>query len=182
MIIIIGKTASGKDTIVKELCLNHNFKKIITYTTRPMRENEIDGITYHYILDEEFKQKIDEDFFAEYKSYQSEFGEWFYGTSEESILNSDDKSIIILTPQGYKDILSKYPNLNYKSIYLYASNRTIRERLIQRGDDEAEARRRVKHDKKDFRGIEKIVDNVICNNNDRPFEKVIKNILEVITK
>ena len=182
MIIIIGKTASGKDTIVKELYLNHSFKKIVTYTTRPMRENEIDGITYHYISDEEFKQKIDEDFFAEYKSYQSEFGEWFYGTSEDSIINSDSKSIIILTPQGYKDILSKYPNLNYKSIYLYASNRTIRERLIQRGDDEAEARRRVKHDKKDFRGIEKIVDNVICNNKDRSFEKVIKNILEVITK
>lgn len=147
-----------------------------------MRENEIDGITYHFISDEEFKQKINEDFFSEYKSYQSEFGEWFYGTSKESILNSDDKSIIILTPQGYKDILSKYPNLNCKSIYLYVSNRTIRERLIQRGDDKAEARRRVKHDKKDFRGIEKIVDNVICNNNDKPFEKVIKIILEVIAK
>nr|WP_270249268.1 AAA family ATPase [Coprococcus catus] len=182
MIIIIGKTASGKDTIVKELCQNHNFKKIVTYTTRPMRENEINGITYHFISDVDFKQKINEGFFTEYKSYQSEFGEWFYGTSEESIINSDSKSIIILTPQGYKDILSKYPNLNYKSIYLYASNRTIRERLIQRGDDEAEAIRRVKHDKKDFRGIEKIVDNVICNNKDRPFEKVIKNILEVITK
>lgn len=182
MIIIIGKTASGKDTIVKELCLNHNFKKIVTYTTRPMRENEINGTTYHYISNEEFKKKINEGFFTEYKSYQSEFGEWFYGTSEESIINSDSKSIIILTPQGYKDILSKYPNLNCKSIYLYASNRTIKERLIQRGDDESEARRRIRHDEKDFRGIEKIVDNVICNNKDRPFEKVIKNILEVIAK
>lgn len=182
MIIIIGKTASGKDTIVKELYLNYSFKKIVTYTTRPMRKNEIDGTTYHYISNEEFKKKINEGFFAEYKSYQSEFSEWFYGTSEESIINSDSKSIIILTPQGYKDILSKYPNLNCKSIYLYASDRTIRERLIQRGDDESEARRRVRHDKKDFRGIEKIVDNVICNNNDRPFEKVIKNILKVIAK
>lgn len=180
MIIIIGKTASGKDTIVKELCLNHNFKKIVTYTTRPMRENEIDGTTYHYISNEEFKKKINEGFFVEYKSYQSEFGEWFYGTSEESIINSDSKSIIILTPQGYKDILSKYPNLNYKSIYLYASNRTIRERLIQRGDDEAEAKRRVRHDKKDFRGIYKIVDKVICNNQNKQFEKVIKEILDVI--
>lgn len=182
MIIIIGKTASGKDTIVKELYLNYSFKKIVTYTTRPMRENEVDGITYHYISNEEFKRKIDEGFFVEYKSYHSEFGEWFYGTSKESILNSDDKSIIILTPQGYKDILSKYPNLNYKSIYLYASNRTIRERLIQRGDDEAEARRRVRHDKKDFRGIEKIVDKVICNNYDKPLEKVIKKVLKVINE
>lgn len=182
MIIIIGKTASGKDTVVKMLCEQHICKKIITYTTRPMRENEVDGITYHFISDEEFKQKINEGFFAEYKSYQSEFGEWFYGTSEESILNSDDNSIIILTPQGYKDILSKYPNLNYKSIYLYASNRTIRKRLIERGDNKDEAVRRVRHDNKDFRGIYKIVDKVICNNYNKLLEKVIKKVLEVINE
>lgn len=182
MIIIIGKTASGKDTVVKMLCEQHICKKIITYTTRPMRENEIDGITYHFISDEEFKQKINEGFFAEYKSYQSEFGEWFYGTSEESILNSDDNSIIILTPQGYKDILSKYPNLNYKSIYLYASNRTIRKRLIERGDNKDEAARRVRHDNNDFRGIYKIVDKVICNNYNKWLEKVIKKIMWVTNK
>ena len=40
MIVIIGKTASGKDLIVKKLCNDYGYNKIVTYTTRPMRKGE----------------------------------------------------------------------------------------------------------------------------------------------
>lgn len=180
MIVIIGKTASGKDLMVRKLCSDYGYKKIVTYTTRPMRKGETNGITYNYISNEEFKQKIDENFFVEYKSYQSEFGEWLYGISKESILNSDDKSIIILTPQGYRDILFNYPNLSHKSIYLYANNNTIKGRLMKRGDNKAEADRRIKHDNEDFKGVEMLTHKIVYNNFDYHVDDVLNKILEAI--
>ena len=62
MICILGKTCSGKTTIVDELVKNYGFKKITTYTTRPMREGEINHKDYHFINNKEFMNKIREDF------------------------------------------------------------------------------------------------------------------------
>ena len=180
MIVIIGKTASGKDTIVKKLCDENDFNKIITYTTRPPRTNEINGKTYSFISQEDFEYKIHNNFFAEYKSYNSEFGKWYYGTSEESILNSNNNSIIILTPQGYSDITKKYPNVNFKCIYLYANNETIKKRLLSRGDNKEEAARRIEHDNEDFKGVEELADKIVYNNYDYGLDDVIKKCLLAI--
>ena len=54
ILILIGKTASGKDKTVNELVSKHGFKKVITYTTRPMRKGEKQDITYHFIPEEEW--------------------------------------------------------------------------------------------------------------------------------
>lgn len=73
MIILIGKTASGK-TLIKEELIRRGYSGIITYTSRPMRNSEKQDSTYHFISEEEFKQKIANDFFAEYKTYDTVFG------------------------------------------------------------------------------------------------------------
>ena len=49
MVIILGKTCSGKDIIVNKLINQYDFKKVITSTTRPMRKGEKQDITYHFI-------------------------------------------------------------------------------------------------------------------------------------
>ena len=49
MLILIGKTASGKDTILNQLVKKHGYKKIVTYTSRPMRKGEKQDVTYHFI-------------------------------------------------------------------------------------------------------------------------------------
>lgn len=176
MIIIIGKTASGKDTIVNKLVKEHNFKKCITYTTRPMRPNEKQDITYHFISDSDFRNKINNDFFAEWKSYKTEFGEWLYGTSLQDLKKENDKTIIILTPDGYRDIKDNII-ANHKSFYIYADEDTIKERLILRGDDPHEAQRRIEHDNIDFQGIEKEVHKVIYNNKGTKIDDIINEIL-----
>ena len=83
ILILVGKAASGKDSVVRELVENHNYKKLVTYTTRPMRNGEKQDITYHYISEKEFKNKIQEEFFAEWKSYNTKFGTWYYGSALE---------------------------------------------------------------------------------------------------
>ena len=176
ILILLGKTTSGKDTIVNKLVDEYDFKKLITYTTRPKRKNEKNGVVYHYITEENFKQRIEEGFFAEWKTYNTEFGVWYYGTALEDLEKADDKTIIILTPDGYRDIIKKLPD-KPKSIYIYANNATIKNRLVKRGDDENEAKRRLEHDNIDFKGIENKVDKIVYNNDGEKIEDVIQKIL-----
>lgn len=174
MLVIIGKTASGKDSIVKKLCKN-GYKKVLTYTTRPQRPDEINGITYNFINVEEFQQKISEGFFDEYKEYQTVNGKWYYGCSVKDSI-CDNKAVIILTPQGYLDVICKYGYKNIKAIYIKSSNATLKKRLCLRGDDKQEAKRRLKHDNKDFKNVEKIVDKVIVNDFDTDINDVVIEI------
>ena len=181
MIIIVGKTASGKDTVVKKLVDDYKYTKIITYATRPMRKGEKQDITYHFISDDEFNQKINEGFFAEYKVYDTEFGIWYYGTALEDLENADDKSVIILTPAGYRDIEDKV-DCKVVSIYLYANNATIKKRLIARGDNPKEAERRVLHDNEDFKGIENEVDRIVYNNESDTIDGAVQKILKYVSE
>ena len=180
MIIIVGKTASGKDTVVKKLVDDYKYTKIITYATRPKRKGEKQDITYHFISDEEFKQKIDEGFFAEWKSYITNKGVWYYGSALEDIENADNKSVIILTPQGYRDIKEKLPDKNIACIYLYENIDTMRKRLSKRGDDPKEVERRIKSDLEDFKNFESESDKIVYNNFDVDIDEVIKKILEFV--
>lgn len=69
MLVLIGKSASGKTEIAQILVKKYGFHSVVTYTTRKPRAGEIPDVTYHYITVEDFKQKIKEGFFAEWKQY-----------------------------------------------------------------------------------------------------------------
>ena len=56
MLILMGRTASGKTLVRDKLVKNHGFNSVVTYTTRPMRKDEIPDVTYHYISEEDFLQ------------------------------------------------------------------------------------------------------------------------------
>ena len=102
-IIIFGKTASGKSRVVDEL-VKRGFKKIVTTTTRPARKSEVDGVDYNFISEEEYEQLINTRYFAEWKKYDTVEGVWHYGSPLDEISRADNKSIVILTPDGYRDI------------------------------------------------------------------------------
>jgi guanylate kinase len=174
--VIIGKTTSGKTTVVKKLNSLHGYKQIVTYTTRPIRPGEEQGVTYHYISTTEFQEKIAEGFFAEWKTYDTEFGVWYYGTALEDLEKADDNTVIILTPDGYRDVVDKL-STKPKSIYLYANNATIKKRLQARGDDKNEAERRLEHDNADFKGIENEVDKIFYNNEGTDIDEVVNKIV-----
>ena len=179
LIVLMGKTCSGKDSICKEL-VKRGFHKITTHTTRPKRNGEVDGYTYHFISDEEFQKKIDEDFFLEYKSYTVADGSiWYYGSPRQEMYNDED-SVIILTPDGYDDFL-KY-NIPHKSIYIYANINTIKNRLIKRGDDKSEAQRRIEHDNEDFKDLQEKVDYIVYNNDGYNIDEVVKDVLDRIKR
>lgn len=180
MIILMGKSASGKDTVVRKLIEQKEYKRIITWTTRPMRPGEEDGVTYHYTSEDDFKKKINEGFFVEWKKYETVKGTWYYGTALDDIMKArnDDYSVIILTKDGLEKLnsfCSHLVGINLLSVYLDVDTKVIKQRLLKRGDDKKEAARRIKYDKKDFKGIENMVD-VVIENNHRDIQEVVNMI------
>lgn len=175
MLILMGKTASGKNLVRDRLVENCHFSPIITYTTRPMRKDEKQDVTYHFISTDEFIEKINNGFFAEWKDHVTNDGIWYYGTALDDCMNASDKDVIILTPDGVRDL--KNNNVNLIAVYLYSNLKTIRHRLEFRGDDLKEVGRRISSDIKDFKDAEMLADRIVYNNLNDNIDSVVENVL-----
>jgi len=173
VICIVGKSCSGKDSVTKELINYFGYSKLITTTTRPIRPNEQDGVDYHFISIENFLNKLSQDYFLEFRFYETKLGIWFYGSSFSSYQTANNNTIAILTPSGLKKL--KEHDINCTSFYINVSDETIKQRQIERGDKLEEAERRFNADKLDFVGINNMVDYVIDNEN-RDISEVAKEI------
>ena len=78
IIALIGEAGSGKDRILKEVlaAAPTTFNEIISCTTRPPREGEVDGVNYFFIDAEEFAYKV-----LNYEMIEAtSFNDWFYAT------------------------------------------------------------------------------------------------------
>lgn len=177
MLIIVGKSATGKDTIANELC-KMGYTRIVTFTTRPKRPFETDGISYNFITVEDFLTKYIDGFFLEARHYNTESGIWFYGSSFSSYENADDKTICILTPSGLRKLRENF--IPFTGFLINISDEEIIKRQELRGDNateekKKEAERRFKTDKIDFQNINNLIDFTI-NNENRSAEEVAKEI------
>lgn len=179
MIILTGKTCSGKDTIKKEL-VKLGMTPITTYTTRPIRDGEIDGEAYYFIDELDFAVKVNDGFFAEATYYKVANGDtWFYGSAKDDYVKN---GVMILNPVGIKDLIY-IQKLNPFIVYIKASNETIETRLTNRGDDAKEAKRRLLADTIDFMNMDKMCDIAISNNGEyEPIEiaREIRAVYEVL--
>lgn len=158
MIIIVGESASGKSSLEKYLAESFGYKRTISYTTRPPREGEIDGVDYYFITEDEYVEKFNNGFFVETGAYNG----WFYGTTKEQY--SKD-TVCVLTPHGLRQIKKSLDSnkLDIKSIYLKVPRKDRLIKSLQRGDDIDEAIRRNLSDVGQFDGIEDEVDYIITN-------------------
>lgn len=180
MLVLIGKAASGKDSVREILVKKHGFHSIVTYTTRPMREGEIQDITYHYISENDFLQKIESGFFAEWKKYNVNGETWYYGSAKEDFKNADKNTVIILTPEGIRDIREN--DIDITVYYLYSDLKTIQKRLSERNDIHDKAENRIKRDTKDFEFAEILADKIISNNLNDNLDDVINTIIYMYDK
>ena len=155
MVILVGESAAGKSSIERCLAENYGFNKIVSYTTRPPRDGEVDGVDYHFISVEQFNQLKADGFFAETAAYR----EWNYGVAKEDC--TDDK-VAVLTPHGLRQV-SKIDGINVTSFHINVPRRDRLIKLLQRGDNIEEAYRRSLSDVGQFDGIEDEVDFVINN-------------------
>ena len=162
--ILIGKSGSGKDAVQRQLCGTEHererfgeflfFERIITTTTRPMREKEQEGIDYNFISKEDFLKGIKEDRFIEYRSYDTLVNNkpdtWYYGTPKRE-LDKDKDYVIILDAQGAKDFVNHYGRENCFVVSIEVPDEIRERRAMKRGSfDKTEWNRRLADDKIKF--------------------------------
>lgn len=178
---IMGKSASGKDKIFhqlvedKELCL----QTVVTYTTRPMRVGETEGVEYHFVTDEAAEQMIKDNKVVEMRVYNTMYGEWKYFTADDgqiSIQNehgrdkevhNGQKYIVIGTLEAYEKFCEYYGKEHILPIYIEVDDgirlsRALKREMKQEVPRYEELCRRFLADAKDFQeeniqkaGIEK---------------------------
>ncbi len=133
LIIISGTTCAGKGTVIKKLLeKNDNLTLSISYTSRPKRENEIEGVDYYFVTKEEFEEKIKNGDFLEYARVQ--YGA-YYGTPKKEVidlLNSGKDCILEIDVQGVKQIKKLYPETILIFIMAPSMNE-VKKRIKARG-------------------------------------------------
>ena len=82
---VMGKSASGKDTIYRGL-LTHkelSLRRVIPYTTRPIRDGEVDGDTYFFCSEKQVQELQDAGKIIELRTYHTVYGPWKYFTVDD---------------------------------------------------------------------------------------------------
>lgn len=173
MIILMGPSASGKTSIGRILEKMYNIEKVVTYTTRDKRYQEIDGIDYHFISKEEFLKLKENNFFFETIEYNNNF----YGTSIESLSKN---KYMILDIEGYKSYLDK--GIDITAFFLKASKASRINRMNLRRDSDENIISRLKLD--DSRFDERKLDNhvYIINTDEASLDVIAKEIYDIYTK
>ncbi len=133
---VMGKSASGKDTIYSRLLENEklSLKRIVPYTTRPMRDGEEDGKTYHF-CDEAKVQKLDEmGKIIELREYNTVYGIWKYFTVDDGQIDlAKGNYLLIGTLETYTKVVKYFGQDKVLPIYIEVEDG---ERLIRAIDRE----------------------------------------------
>lgn len=179
MIILAGKSASGKDTVKKEILrLYPDLHNVITSTTRPIRDYEVNGKDYFFYSDHEMAKKIYDMEMAEAVSFNG----WVYGTEYGQILN-DKINLGIYNLEG-AEILQEDPSINAFIVYLDCPGkvRLIRSLNREAKPDIDEMWRRYYTDEKDFDDAYEIADMVVDTDNEDSITTVATRIYKHAVK
>lgn len=161
---LCGKSGTGKSTIAKEIeALGYN--RVVTDTTRPPRPGEEHGIDYWFDSEEMWQELWNEKQFVEHTSYKVASGDiWKYGITVGALDDAGENAVIILNPDGVKAFKRK--RIPVKIVLIETDKETLLQRLELRGDNPAEAARRLAADENDFKDMHRYADLKIKNNTD----------------
>jgi len=150
---LVGKSASGKTTVEKLLCDGYGYNRIISYTTRPQRSNEENGVDYHFTTEVEFQRLLDNGFFAEHSMYRG----YNYGIGKDDCTSG---KVVVSNPHGLRQFKEIFPS-SVTSFYLKVSKWRRLARFVKRGDAILESFRRIVSDENVFKNAEEECDHVI---------------------
>jgi len=169
---LVGHSASGKSTIEREI-EKKGITRIVSYTTRPKRDGEIDNVHYHYLTKQDFMQFDRTGYFAEKAKYR----DWFYALSLYGVDYENKPYVVVVTPSGYDNIIKKIGKEHIVSFFIDVPERERMERLLKRGDDVDEIIRRIQADRKDFEKFRGKADFIIKNSD---IDKAVNDVYAVI--
>lgn len=178
--IISAPSGAGKTTLTNQVLKNLESKypisKVITYTTRKPRQNEINGKDYNFLSEEDFLKKKKDGFFLETTKYH----ENYYGSPADILdkIKQGQSFIIVVDYPGAKTFLKLIPD----PILIWIEPPSLEElekRLKKRNDSYETIKTRLEMAKKeiDIENKEKLFEYHLINNN---FDQTINELIKII--
>jgi len=155
---LMGKSSSGKDTIYKELLRNKKIplKKIVSYTTRPIRAGEEDGVQYFFRTEEDVRKLEAENKIIELRTYDTCHGPWKYFTVKDHQIDlAASDYLVIGTPESFVSMREYFGKDIVIPIYIDLDDGLRLQRALDRERSQEEPKyeemcRRFLADAKDF--------------------------------
>lgn len=151
LLLIVGRTASGKDSLVNKLCKRTNLKAITSYTTRPRRENE--GDTHIFATEDVYEQMQAEGRVAAY----TQISGYHYWTTIDQLYEND---VYIIDYKGIKTLRElNLPDIRFVTVFVNVPDNIREERALnKRKDDKFVFRKRSLDEASQFREMLKNAD------------------------
>lgn len=154
---VMGKSSSGKDTVYKKLKEQYKeFRLIVPYTTRPIREGEKDGVEYYFVDPEQFRAMKEDGKVIESRSYNTKCGIWTYFTADDGQIDlSAADYLLIGTLVSYQALREYFGEEAIVPVYLEVEDglrlaRALERERRQEKPKYAEMCRRFLADEEDF--------------------------------
>ena len=186
--IVMGKSATGKDTIFKEIMkrLHEQLNTVVLYTTRPIRTGETEGIEYHFVTREERDSLKEQGKIIEERVYHTVLGDWFYFTADDGQIDLSNQSyMMISTLEGYESLVRYFGKEQVVPIYIEVEDGERLQRALSREMSQASPKyeelcRRFLADQDDFKeeNLKRLQIEKRYSNYDK--EQCIKHILSDI--
>ena len=130
---LMGKSASGKDTIYKKVKEQMpELKTIVIYTTRPIREGELNGREYYFVDDDKLRELQDAGKVIELREYNTVHGIWKYFTADDGQFAGDDNYLAIGTLESYVQLRDYFGQERLVPIYVEVEDGLRLERALAR--------------------------------------------------
>lgn len=179
LVILSGVAGAGKDTIKKELIKRmENVESLPSFTSRPIREGDIEGETYNFVSKEEFEKMIGNGEFYEYDVHHNQY----YGTSRkflnEKISNGKVivKDIDVNGTEHLKELLKN--DTKVVTIFLRVPKEELRRRLEDRVDKPSPEEIVLRLNRFDYEESKIDVYDYVLKNDD--LEKTVQIIMAII--
>lgn len=148
IIAIVGKTSTGKDSVVGYIRAAYGIKPIVSYTTREKRECEENGREHYFISEEEMDELLkDKSSLLAYS--KSKLTNIQYCTSMKDI-PEDSVFTYVINPNALEELLQAHPEIDVTSILLTLDERVILRRAIRRGDGVKTIQKRLESERDEF--------------------------------
>ncbi|HWT76252.1 MAG TPA: guanylate kinase [Mobilitalea sp.] len=156
--IVMGKSATGKDTIYKKLLEAEDLqlRTAVMYTTRPIRKSEIDGVEYHFVDEATLLELQKQNKIIEHRAYETIHGTWHYFTVNDGQINLEEADYLMIgTLETYAQIREYFGKDQVVPVYLEVEDgirlmRAIKREQKQEQPRYAEMCRRYLADEEDF--------------------------------
>ncbi|MDE5844640.1 MAG: guanylate kinase [Muribaculaceae bacterium] len=140
IIVISAPSGCGKSTIINEIMKRGNvdLRFSVSATSRPPRTGEVDGVHYHFLTAEQFRDQIAQGMFVEYEEV---YPGRFYGTPVAEIeqnINEGHNVVLDIDVKGGVNVASRFGKQATTIFIMPPSVEELRRRLENRGTDSPE--------------------------------------------